>query len=79
MAMPDKDTKEMLDTLKALGYKVPTMADVQKARADLYTAKELIHRLVGLGEDYAFFQSAQAAHRALQRAERALHDADVAF
>jgi hypothetical protein len=45
----------------------------------LELALAAVNALVDLGEDYSTVQSAQAFHRAVKRARRALQDARIAF
>lgn len=48
-------------------------------RQKLDEALDIVDALAELGQDYAVFQSAQAANRALRRARKALRDAEIAF
>ncbi len=42
------------------------------AKAKLYQARELLEELVGLGESYAHFQSAQYTHKQLKKSLKSL-------
>ena len=80
--MPDRaDTGRVKHNTKETPMKVTTkqlatyiVRDGARLRAIALTAE-----LVELGQDYATFQSAQAANRSLKRALRALCDAERAF
>lgn len=53
----------------------PTMEDVRRIRDQLSVAYKYVSEAEKLGQNYAYFQSAQAANRELKKARKALDNA----